>query len=312
MGQREGRGRRGASSANVDWTKRLQTVYQKGVIAERWRIAVRLTLAAPVLALCVPLHAGAADRPTITFFVAGDSHFGATGVEALNRAIVEQMNALPGTDYPPTIGGQIETPHGVLFMGDMTDSSQEKEWHEFERIYGRTGRDGLLKYPVYEAIGNHDIIGNSPIKVHVKQRHGSLAYSWDWSDVHLICLEMYPDSRTRAWLAKDLSKVGRARPLVVFFHYAIEGPYSDFWPEVDKQALAQALAGYNVLAIFHGHFHHAGHYVWNGHDVFLPGSPRHASHQFLVVRLSADQLAVGFWDFDTRAWRDAFVKTIQR
>ncbi len=233
-------------------------------------------------------------------------------MEAPNRAIVEQMNALPSTDYPATIGGQIETPRGVLFMGDMTDSSQETDWREFERVYGLTGRDGLLKYPIYEAIGNHDIIGDSPIKAHVRRRHHSLVYSWDWSDVHLICLDMYPDSGTRAWLAKDLAKVGRTRPLVVFFHYAIGGPYSDFWPEADKEALAQALAGYNVLAIFHGHFHHAGHYVWNGHDVFLPGSPRHASHQFLVVRLSADQLAVGFWDFDAGAWRDAFVKTIQR
>jgi len=286
-------------------------VYQKGVTAERFRIAAR-ALAALALSACVAPHASAADQPTITFFVAGDSHFGARDMGDANRSIVEQMNALPGTDYPPELGGQVEVPRGVLFMGDMTDSSQETEWRNFERVYGRTGRDGLLKYPVFEAIGNHDVIGDSPIVRHVKRRHGSLVYSWDWADVHFVCLDMYPDATTRAWLVKDLAKVGHSRPLIVFFHYAIQGPYGDFWPEADKQALAQALDGYNVLAIFHGHFHHAGHYVWSGQDLFLPGSPRHASHQFLVVRLSAHQLAVGFWDFDTRAWRDAFVKAIRR
>ena len=39
--------------------------------------------------------------PTVTFFVASDSHFGARRMSELNRAIVEQMNALPGTEYPP-------------------------------------------------------------------------------------------------------------------------------------------------------------------------------------------------------------------
>jgi cytolysin (calcineurin-like family phosphatase) len=255
---------------------------------------------------------GPRPAPTITFFVAGDSHFGAPGMEALNRAIVEQMNALPGTEYPPAIGGQVETPRGVLFMGDMTDSSQETQWRQFARAYGHTGKDGQLRFPVYEALGNHDIIGDSPVARHVKRRHGSLTYSWDWSDLHLICLDTYPDARTRAWLVKDLAKVGRQRPLLIFFHYAIEGPYSDFWPEADKQALAQSLDGYNVLAIFHGHFHHVGRYEWRGHTVFLPGSPRHSSHEFLVARLSADTLSIASWDFDNRRWRDAFVKPIRR
>jgi hypothetical protein len=291
-------------------------VYQKGVTASARRAALLLTFCAAPLLATAPRRAadegaGVKPAPTITFFVAGDSHFGARGMEALNRSVVEQMNALPGSDYPAPIGGQVDAPRGVLFMGDITDSSQEADWREFERVYGRNGRDGLLRYPVYEAIGNHDVIGDSPIVRHVRHRHGSLIYSWDWADVHFVCLDMYPDTRSRIWLAKDLAKVGH-RPVIVFFHYAIQGPYSDFWPEADKQALAEALTGQNVLAIFHGHFHHAGHYVWRGYDVFLPGSPRHSSHQFLAVRIDQDQLVVGFWDFDTHAWRDAFVKTIQR
>jgi cytolysin (calcineurin-like family phosphatase) len=247
----------------------------------------------------------------LTFFVAGDSHFGARNVDALNRSIVEQLNALPGTDYPPAIGGRVELPRGLLFMGDMTDSSLEEEWRQFEELYGLTGRDGLLKWPVYEAIGNHDFIGDSPVRGHVERRHGSLIYSWDWDGVHFVCLDMHPDAKNLKWLAQDLKTAGE-RPLVVFFHYALDGPYSDFWEEEQKAAFGRAIEGRNVLAIFHGHFHRAGHYTWRGHDVFLPGSPRHSSHAFLVVRLGRDRLDVAFWDFSARRWTETFTKRIRR
>jgi hypothetical protein len=256
---------------------------------------------------------GAKDAPpAITFFVAGDSHFGAQGVDETNRSIVAQMNALAGTPYPDTLGGRVDTPRGVLFMGDMTDASLPEQWTEFERVYGRDGKDGILKSPVFEAIGNHDIIGDSPIVGIVKRRHGSLIYSWNWNDLHFVCLDLHPDANNLRWLAKDLAKVGPERPLIIFFHYSLAGPYSDFWEEAQKEAFAQAIEGKNVLAIFHGHYHRAGRYQWHGQDVFLPGSPRHSSHAFLVVRVGAGSLAVGFWDFDSRRWSDAFSKPIRR
>jgi cytolysin (calcineurin-like family phosphatase) len=274
-----------------------------------WSLPALLTLAC---SLAAPLAARTRELPALTFFVAGDSHFGAQGMEELNRSLVEQMNALPGTAYPEAIGGQVDVPRGLLFMGDMTDSSQLEDWRAFERLYGLTGRDGLLRYPVFEAIGNHDIIGDSPIKAEVVRRHGALVYSWDWEDVHFACLDLHPDAANLAWLKRDLKRVGRRRPVVVFFHYSLEGPYSDFWETRDKDALARALEGFNVLALFHGHYHGAGHYRWRGHDVFLPGSPRHSSHQFLVVRVDQRSLSVSFRDFGAGRWADTFVKTIQR
>ncbi len=266
-----------------------------------------------LLAFTLTTAAGlGAERPPVTFIVAGDSHFGASGMEALNESVVEQMNALPGTEYPPEMGGRVDVPRGLLFMGDMTDTSQESEWRAFERLYGLNGRDGVLKYPVFEAIGNHDYIGDTPIKRHVEKRHGSLVYAWSWDDLRLICLDMYPDERSLKWLAKELRRAGRERPLIIFFHYSIEGPYSESWSAAQKRAFAEAIGGHNVLAIFHGHFHRAGRYQWYGHDVFLPGAPRHSSHAFLVVRVTADTLAVATWDFDQRRFRDAFVKPITR
>lgn len=232
-------------------------------------------------------------------------------MDELNRRIVQQMNALPGTPWPASIGGKIDTPRGLLFMGDMTDSGLESEWMQFEKVYGLTGKDGLLKFPIFEAIGNHDIPGDAPVKDHVRKRHGSLIYSWDWGDVHFVCLDLYPDAASLKWLKSDLEKVGK-RPLIIYFHYTIQGPYDNGWTADEKGAFAEAIKGLNVLAIFHGHYHMAGRYQWEGHDVFLPGSPRHASHTFIVARITGDRMYLAYWDSDAKGFRDVVTKQISR
>jgi hypothetical protein len=120
--------------------------------------------------------------------------------------------------------------------------------------------------------------------------------------VRFACLDMYPDAATRAWLASDLRRLRPDHPLVLFFHISLEGPYSNYWSEAEKDAFAQALEGRNVLAIFHGHEHRTGHYEWRGHPLFRPGSPRHSSHSFLAVRLGPSTMSVAAWDFDQRRW----------
>ena len=273
-------------------------------------VAALALLFGPVLLAGAP--AVRPSPPSITFLVASDSHFGARGMSELNRTMVEQMNALPGAEYPPEIGGRVDVPRGVLFTGDTTDNGLLEEFAEFEQVYGRTGRDGLLRFPVFEAIGNHDVNQTSPIKPRVVARHGAIHYSFDWDDLHLVCLDMYPDTRTLEFLNRDLARVGPKRPVILFFHYSLEGPYSDFWEPEEKTAFARAVAGHNVLAIFHGHEHRLGHYSWQGVPVFRPGAPRHRSHHFLAVRVDARQMAVAAWNFDDRKWDQAWVVPVRR
>lgn len=273
------------------------------------------TTAASVLAILVcplTLPAAGPDPPSVTFFVASDSHFGARGMNEQNRILVAQMNELPGTAYPPEMGGVVEQPRGVLFTGDTTDNALLEEFAEFEKVYGLTGHDGLLSYPVFESIGNHDLGPEAPIKDRARLRHGGIDYSWDWDDLHFVCLDMYPDAATRAWLARDLSRVSSGTPLVLFFHYSLEGPYSDYWEQEDKNAFAAAIAGRNVLAIFHGHEHRVGHYMWRGHPVFRPGAPRHSSHAFLAVRVGPLTIDVAAWDFDNRSWLTSWSVPVRR
>lgn len=253
----------------------------------------------------------AAPPEDITFFVASDTHFGVPGIEEGNRRLVDELNGLPGTEYPPAVGGRVGTPKGVLILGDMTDYSTEEQWRTFERFYGLTGKEGLLKFPVFEALGNHDYMDATPVVRHIERRHGGIAYSFDWDDLHVACLGMYPSAERIRWLEADLRSVRKGRPLVLFFHYGIAGPWSQSWESAEeREALAAVLQGHRVAAVFHGHAHHAGYYSWRGYDVFRPGSPKHSSRVVLAVRLRQDEIAVAYRNFDTSVWEDALVRPV--
>src|SRR4030095_905456 len=182
-----------------------------------------------IVLLCLPacrMPATRADSDrSITFFVASDTHFGVPGIEERNRRRVEELNGLPGREYPPEVGGRVATPRGVLVLGDLTDYSTEEQWRQFESMYGLTGREGLLRFPVFEAFGNHDFVGDTPVLGHITRRHGGVAYSFDWDDLHVACLGMQPSAERSQWLERDLRAVRPDRPVVVFFHYAIDGPW---------------------------------------------------------------------------------------
>jgi hypothetical protein len=252
---------------------------------------------------------GATD---ITFLVAADTHIGAEGIVPRNEIQVASMNALPGTAYPAEIGGTVAAPLGVLMAGDLTNHGGAGEWDTWEKLYGLTGKDGLLKYPIFECSGNHDrpVPGWTTITDKVRQRHGGLTYSWDWGDVHVVCLDVYPDPTNLRWLRRDLAAAGRDVPVVIYFHYSILGPFSDWWSNRDKDAFAAALERYNVIGIFHGHFHGSYAYKWKGFDVFNIGSPRHMWHRYLAVHVTDTTMTVAAWDWDNQRWDWRLVKRI--
>ena len=92
------------------------------------------------------------------------------------------MNNLPGTPYPHNVGGVVVQPKGVVFAGDLTQNGTPAQWKTFVRLYGHTGGDGLLKYPIYAFTGNHDRLTPfcRAVMDGVAKRHGRLEYSWDW------------------------------------------------------------------------------------------------------------------------------------
>lgn len=102
-------------------------------------------------------------------------------------------------------------------------------------------------------------------------------------------------------------------PLFLFFHLALEGPWSTghWFDDGDYKArLEKILEGRYVAAIFHGHHHATGHYVWKGIDVFKPGAVKDGAHTFAIVHVTDDRFTVTSYDWDTDKAAAPFTKAI--
>ncbi len=243
----------------------------------------------------------------VTFIVAADTHFGYRDIAKTNKRQIRAMNAVAGKSYPGGIGGKVSRPEWVIVAGDLTDNGRKGEWEEFESHYGFTGKDALLKFPVYAGTGNHDRWSgdNGIVMQKVRARHGSLYYSWNHGDLHTICLDEAPNKKGLFWLKKDLADTGTDRPIIIFLHFPFTGPYSDsnWFGDEEKEQFAEAMEGFNVIGIFHGHYHASSHYEWKGFDIYNVGSPKHSWRSFAVVHVTDSRLTVverhwgGLWDY---------------
>lgn len=259
----------------------------------------------------------------LTFLVFSDTHFGfdvserdasgalrdpvknPEGVEVINAAAISDMNEISGKPWPEALGGSIGKPRGLLVSGDLTENGDAWQWRHFAEFYGLKGGDALLRYPVFEGHGNHDKHHSWHVLDRIRERHGSTHYSFDWDDLHLACLGEAPDDAVLDWLAKDLSAVGRERPVLVYQHFPLLGPWSEgqWFAEGDyREKLRKTLLGHNVIAIFHGHYHASGRYRWHDWDVYNVGAAKHGHYSFAVVHASDTRFRVAEWRFEEDRW----------
>lgn len=259
----------------------------------------------------------------VTFLVASDTHFGfgssehdlsgslhdpvadPKGVELVNARQIRDMNAMPGRSWPSALGGSIARPRGVLISGDLTENGDPWQWRHFTRYYGLNGGDGLIDYPVFEAHGNHDKHHSWYVLDRVRERHGATRYAFDWDDLHLVCLGEAPDQDAIDWLQRDLRDVGSERPVVIYFHFPLQGPFAEdnwFGRGSYRDSFADAVSGFNVIALFHGHYHASGRYRWRGVDVYNVGAAKHRRHAFGVVRVTDDAIRVASWHHGNQHW----------
>jgi hypothetical protein len=262
----------------------------------------------------------------LTFLVTADTHVGfwekipvpgkPSGVplDDVHRIAVDAMNGIAGTPFPRAVGGSVGMPRGLLIAGDLTEMGAPHEWARFEQIFGLSGKEGWLHYPVFEGAGNHDVgdevRGDTFVEKRIIDRHGAKRYAFDWDDLHVVCLGVAPDDADLAWLREDLAATGTEVGVVLYFHYLLEGPYSSenwFAEGGYRERLHDAIAGYRVLGIFNGHFHASGAYRWKGHDAYLMGSAKHSWHAFAVVHVTDTRFTVASYNYDRKAfwwWHD--------
>ena len=270
-------------------------------------------------------------REDITFFTSSDSHYGRENNAAINRRVIDAMNALPGEPLPASLGGGfVRTPRGVVLNGDLLDEGFDKEtapqnWAEFCRDYGLTGSDGRLCFPLYEGFGNHDggptksfvragIRARNPKRVGLTEISPSgLHYSWDWEHVHLVQLNLFggaspldvkgvngPEHDPEGaldFLRDDLAKhVGTSgRPVIVFQHFAWVGGMADWWQLEAKERFYDVVKPYRVACLINGHSHGASFAPWHDLLTVHDGSTARGdgdTGDFLVVRLTEKELII--------------------
>jgi hypothetical protein len=292
----------------------------------------------------------AAGSRDITFYHISDQHYGAKNFDpAVLRKTIEVMNRLPGTPYPAEIGGTVGVPRGVILTGDLTDGGQPSQWADFIADWGLSGTEGRLRFPLYEMAGNHDgppstragdlgyirrqIIMRNQTRVGVVNRSpNGLHYSWDWGDVHFVCLNEYagpesdqrypgspsfnrkkedygnPAEQSLQFLAQDLSsQVGAGgRPVILVQHYGFDdfafhpwGEKASWWTEEHALRLWEVLEGYNVIAILSGHDGSEAAVMWHGIlNQHMDDSVRFGVYHITDSKMTVAKLnsATGIWE----------------
>ena len=250
---------------------------------------------------------GVGSLSELTFFVTSDTHFTDAGCPNPDRAGIQAMNTkVIGQPNPAEPGAVIEAPSFVVTLGDLTDggfivpasdepnvfgtANYTDEWNGFNACFPLQGASGdidKLSFPDYATGGNHDyyrIFGtygtgtSTYVAGMLSQRYttsisysGNVYYSFNVNGVHVAMLGRWADETVCAWLENDLQAVGKDVPVVLGLHYSFNDGQL-WWTDAERQKLADAIAGYRIVAIVHGHTHNAQIYQWKGYDCFDDGS----------------------------------------
>ena len=195
---------------------------------------------------------GEAVKP-FTFLQLSDSHVGFSGppdplgTAAFERA-VEVVNGLP------------QRPDLVLFTGDLTHDTEDKDQHaarmqKFREISGRMKVEKTFYVP-----GEHDagLDGGQLFREHFGETH----YSFDHNGVHFIALDNVSQPKPEvgaeqiAWLNRDLARFPKTAPIVVFTHRPLFDLRPDWeWFTSDGDDVMNALAPYEHVTVLYGHIH---------------------------------------------------------
>ena len=229
---------------------------------------------------CLPVSlvelAFADSRKNFTFAYISDSHiqhikgtrFVRNWDRGLIRAVAETNMLVPKPDF-------------VVFGGDLAQLGKKEELDHGAEMLAK------LKYKVYCVLGEHDYYLD--LGKYWSELYGPHYYSWDHKGVHFITLnsiltydewtyERWPTAeqrmlemagldnpngspfmvgnKQRDWLRKDLKKLKKDTPIVVFSHSPIQKIYKgwNFWTE-DAEEVQALLKPFDDVTVVYGHVH---------------------------------------------------------
>lgn len=250
----------------------------------------------------------AAEQVGLTFFGWSDQHVQTDGNADHLLPAIDAMNSLPGTPYPERIGGTVDAPAFVFGCGDIT------EWptHAAKERYADL-IENRLRFPSFDIAGNHDAGGKSPSEtLHrwIIARHGALSYTFERGGVRFIAVHSDYDETLNnpaqpvaegalRFIREELNKVPDDVPVVVALHLCYDAV-------TNRDALADALSGKNVILVLGGHYHQSKADVYRGiRFLQLPSPAPKSPSEIMVVRITRDRLLAIPYDYEKRAWADS-------
>lgn len=177
----------------------------------------------------------------------------------VNRAMAGMIDTLDRLFFPADkgigAGKRIDNITGIVITGDIANRQQPPvqpasvSWQQFTDDY-----QGLLHYTLFPLPGNHDVSNaiGYPKKMEPAHDAGAMAgiyniamhknitseeynyatqkinYSRDINGVHLVFVNIWPDSLNRIWIEKDLARVSKKTPVLIFAHDPPAGDYKHF------------------------------------------------------------------------------------
>jgi hypothetical protein len=131
--------------------------------------------------------------------------------------------------------------------------------------YVKERENGTIVKGPFNLRGNsyHNIVYSRMINC--SQRQVSLnsnVQSRQINDVNLICLGLYPNKETcDNFLTDELKFVSKK---IIFFHFNLEGPFSDWWSDSEKEYFYNTIQPYlgEIICIVVGHCHVTYDHLW--------------------------------------------------
>ncbi len=195
---------------------------------------------------------GEAVKP-FTFLQLSDSHVGFNGPpDPLGTAAFERAVEV--------VNGMAERPDFVLFTGDLTHDTEDKDQHaarmkKFKEIAGKMKVGKMFYVP-----GEHDagIDGGQLFREHFGETH----YSFNHKGVHFVALDNVSQEKPQVgaeqleWLKRDLVRFPKSAPIVVFTHRPLFDLRPDWeWFTSDGDDVMNLLNGFEHVTVLYGHIH---------------------------------------------------------
>lgn len=188
-----------------------------------------------------------------------DTHIGVEKAdERLSATLNDIRKNFPATEF-------------VVNTGDLTEMGREDELTTYAQLMA------AWPYPVYNALGNHDVRWSEWGKEKFRQLIGPNRFFFDHKGIRFFFLDTsmlaehhgHFSKEDLTWLDRELGRLPAEMPAVVCFHHPPLLPASTIDNDTE---FGQLMARHNVPLVLVGHGHTFWRYTLNGTTYCMGGS----------------------------------------